>query len=187
MTRPSLFLLVFSLGIHAASAQALENGDFSKGKAGWLGSGQVVYLKADGTVSPAKVPDAELVMQVALRPTQWTWIKQSLHPHAADHDVAGKVTLKASADFAPMAESRDYSKVDFQEGGGYVWSADVWPKCDLLVKLQDTTWYYQPKSLKPYGEWKTVKFSFPNLSSRNRSLTLALPPGKGSVFFKSVE
>ena len=187
MIRIALGLFLTTLGLHSVSAQALENGDFSKGKAGWTGTGQVVYLKADGSVAPTETPGAERVMQITLRPTQWTWIKQSLHPRAADTAVAAEISVMASADFAPAAESREYTKVDFKEGGGYLWSAEVWPKCDLLPRLQDSTWYYQPKSLKPYGEWKTLKVNFPNLSSRNRSLTLALPPGKGSVFFKSVE
>jgi len=187
MIRTSLLFVLLALGIPSAPAQALSNGDFSKGKAGWQGSGQVVWLKADGTVSPTEVAGADRVLEVPLRSTQWTWIKQLLHPLAVDKAVAAKITVRASADFAPAAESREYTKVDFREGGGYVWSAEVWPKCDLLPRLQDATWYYQPKSLKPYGSWKTVSVSFPNLTSRNRSFTLALPPGKGSVFFKSIE
>ena len=97
------------------------------------------------------------------------------------------ITVRAMPDFAPLAESRDYSKEDFKEGGEYVWSAEVWPKCQMLVRVQDTTWYYRPLSLKPFATWKTFKLDFPKLSSRTRSVTLALPPGSGSVLLKAAK
>jgi hypothetical protein len=44
--------LVLAGGATAVFADGLENGDFSKGKSKWMGDGQVLYLKPDGTMSP---------------------------------------------------------------------------------------------------------------------------------------
>lgn len=167
--------------------QTLENGDFAKGKAGWTGDGKVVYLSADGKIEEKESPKSERVMQIELKHNRWTSLKQSLHPKTKDTSVSVTLEVKAMPDFKPAAESREYSPVDFKEGGSYVWSAEVSPKCDLLVRLQDTTWYYRPLSLKPYDTWKTSTQEFPSLKSQSRSVTLAFPPGTGSVLVKSVK
>jgi len=178
----SLLICVASL-----SAQTLENGDFAKDKAGWLGDGKIVYLGSDGKISDLESPSSQKALQVELKKNRWTYVKQSLHPKVKDNTVSVAITVKALPDFQPLEESRDYSKEDFKEGGSYAWSAEVWPKCQLLVRVQDTTWYYRPFSLKPLDTWKTFKMTFENLSSRTRSVTVALPPGTGSVLLKEIK
>ncbi len=144
-------MIAFSL----PPAQTLQNGDFTKGKAGWMGDGNVVYVDTAGKVDAKESPGSERVLQIELKSGRWTFIKQSLHPLAKDNTLSASFAAKALPDFEPAPESRDYTRVDFREGGSYVWSAEVWPKCDLLVRVQDSTWYYRPLSLKPVDAWKT--------------------------------
>src|SRR5205823_6294329 len=146
---------------------------FAKGKAGWTGDGKIVYLKADGKIEEKESPNSERVVQIELKDNRWTFLKQSLHPKTKDTSVTVSFSIKALPDFKPAAESREYSAVDFKEGGSYVWSAEVSPKCDLLIRVQDTTWYYRLLSLQPLDQWKTATQDFPNLKSRNRSVTIA--------------
>ena len=184
------FRLIFSLFavfLTQAYSQTIKNGDFAKGKSSWLGDGKLVYLSADGKIADTETPGAEKVLQIELKKTKWSTINQSLFPLAKDDALSVSIMVKAQSDFAPLDESHEYSKVDFQEGGSYVWSAEVAPKCDFLVRVHDSTWYYRPVTLKPVDTWKTLNLNFKNLKARNRSLTIALPPGSGTVLIKYVK
>lgn len=179
-----LATVILGLTVCFLNAQEINNADFSRGKAGWLGDGKAVYINPDGTVSATESPDSTPVIQIELSKNDWREIKQKLHAKSDETQIALSVQIMAGPDFKRLDTSRKYSDVDFGEGGGYVWSALVFPKCDFLIRVQDDTWYYRPFSLSPLGTWKTFHASFPKLKARQREIALLFPPGEGSVLVK---
>lgn len=184
-----LAILNLSLAATAAFAfaQPLKNTDFSRGTGGWTGDAVVVFIGPDDTIVPAGTPGSAPALRFDLRPNRWTTLKQTLLPRANEKSISASFAVKALPTFQRAPESRAYSAVDFREGGGYGWSAEVWPKCDLLVRVKDGGWSYRPLSLQPVDTWKTFAIEFPNLTTRNRSFLLAFPPGTGSVLVKDLK
>ena len=168
-------------------AQEIRNGDFTKGASDWMGDGRLVYLDASDKVLSQPEAGATPAFQVHLKSSQWAIVKQNLHPSSKESVVRARIEIMASPDFQPVEKSRTYSPVDFREGGGYVWSAEVFPKCDLLVTVKDSTYYYRLFSLQPPGSWKTFTVDFQNLTSRSRCFSLAFPPGTGTLWIKRIQ
>jgi len=175
---------VLGMFLNGAGAQEINNADFSRGKAGWLGDGKVVYFDASGGVSDTESPGAVCGLKIELSRNAWREIHQSLRPKQKETDIRFAIQVMAEPSFKRLAESKEYSDVDFGEGGGYVWSALVYPKCDFLVRVHDDTWYYRPRSLAPLGTWKMFSEDFPKLKARQREIALLFPPGEGTVYVK---
>ncbi len=179
------WLLGWSCG--ALFSQEIRNGDFSKGASDWMGDGRLIYLDASNKVLSQPEAGATPVLQVQLKSSQWAVVKQNLHPSSKESAVRASIEIMASPDFQPLEKSRAYSPVDFKEGGSYTWSAEVFPKCDLLVTVKDSTYYYRLFSLQPTGSWKTFQIDFQNLTTRSRGFSLAFPPGTGTLWIKSIK
>ena len=186
MTISNLFLVtLFGCALPIASAQQIENADFSKGKTGWTGDGKAVFIDEKGEVSDTAKPGATPALRIELSKAAWKGIKQKLRPKANDSQIQLELQVKADAAFKRAPESREYSTtVDFREGGQYTWSGDVHPKCDILIRVKDETWQYRPMSLTPIDTWKTVTQSFAGLKGRQREIELLFPPGEGVVYLK---
>jgi hypothetical protein len=175
-----------ALGVSLAglNAQEIKNADFSQGKAGWQGPGTVVYFDAAGQVSETASPGAVPGLKFELNKNSWREIKQSLRSKPKETDISISVQVMADPSFQRLEKSKDYSDVDFGEGGGYVWSALVYPECDFLIRVKDGSWFYRPLSLKPAGTWKTFTADFPKLKTSAREIALLFPPGEGTVYIK---
>ncbi len=186
MTKASLVLAATILGLFLSNlpAQEVDNPDFAKGKTGWQGDGKVVYFAADGSISETASPGATQGLKIDLSKNAWREVHQSLRPKQKDTEIQYSVQVMAEPSFVRLPESREYSDVDFQQGGGYIWSALVYPKCDFLLRVRDDTWYYRPRSLTPLGTWKTITENFPKLKARQREIALLFPPGEGTVYVK---
>lgn len=177
-------MAVLGISLAGLNAQEINNADFSRGKAGWQGDGKVVYFDATGQVSETATPGSVPGLKFELSRNQWREIKQSLRPKTKETDVFISVQVMADPSFKRLEKSKDFSDVDFGEGGGYVWSALVYPKCDFLIRLKDGGWFYRPFSLKPVGNWKTFTADFPKLEKSTREIALLFPPGEGTVYIK---
>jgi hypothetical protein len=181
LRRILLALTVFCLGpLHA---QEVDNIDFTKGKNDWLGDGKVVYVDASGAISETETPGSTPAIKVELSKTGWRSLKQKLRPKSNETAVKFSLQVKAEADFEPLAASKDYTNEDWKAGGQYVWSAEMYPKCDFLIRLKDDTWYYRPFKL-PAGTWKTFSVDWPGLKARQREIELLFPPGEGTIYIK---
>ncbi len=175
-------ILAFSAS--ASKAQEINNADFSRGKAGWQGDGKVVYFDAAGQVSETATPGSVPGLKFELNKNSWREIKQSLRAKPKETDVSISVQVMADPAFKRLEKSKDFSNVDFGEGGGFVWSALVYPECDFLIRVKDGSWFYRPLSLKPTGTWKTFTADFPKLEKSSREIALLFPPGEGTVYIK---
>ena len=184
--KPSRTAIVAALGLSLAglNAQEINNADFSHGKAGWQGDGKAVYFDAAGQVSEIPTPGSVPGLKFELNKNSWKQIKQSLRAKPKETDVSISVQVMADTSFKRVEKSREFSKVDFGEGGGYVWSALVYPECDFLIRVKDGSWFYRPLSLKPAGTWKTLTADFPKLEKSTREIALLFPPGEGTVYIK---
>lgn len=176
--------VALGLSLAGSNAQEITNADFSRGKAGWQGDGKVVYFDATGQVSETATPGSVPGLKFELSKNSWREIKQSLRAKPKETDVSISVQVMADPAFKRLEKSKDFSNVDFGEGGGYVWSALVYPECDFLIRVKDGSWFYRPLSLKPAGTWKTFTADFPKLDKSNREIALLFPPGEGTVYIK---
>lgn len=181
-TRTIAFTLALSLA--GLNAQTIDNADFSLGKRGWLGDGKAVYFNSDGSVSETSSPGAVPGLKIELSKNSWREIKQSLRAKLDETAIAISIQVMADPTFKRAEKSKDYSNVDFGEGGGYVWSALVYPECDFLIRVKDGSWFYRPLSLQPVGTWKNFSADFQKLSNRTREIALLFPPGEGTVYLK---
>lgn len=180
-----LTMAVLGLSLSGLIAQQVDNANFEKGKSGWLGDGKVVYINANDEISETPKPDFVPCLKVELSRNDWKEVKQTFRAKSTETDIQFSIKVKASPDFQRLPESKDYTKdIDFEEGGQYVWSALVSPKCDFLIRVQDSGWFYRPFSLSPAGTWKTFSADFPKLKASKRELALLLPPGTGFVYIK---
>ena len=164
-------------------AQEVDNINFAKGKTGWLGDGKEVYVDAAGAVSETQTPGSTPAIKIELSKNSWKSLTQKLRPKSKETDIKFAISVKADTDYVPLAESKEYSNSDWKMGGEYVWSAEVYPKCDFLVRVKDETWYYRPVKLVP-GTWKKCSVNFPGLKGRQREVELLFPPGEGTVYLK---
>lgn len=185
MKRTKLILsAILGISISGLHAQEVENADFSKGKSKWLGDGKVVYFDSAGAISETPGADKVAGLKIELSKNAWRQIHQTLRAKPTETETG--ITLQVMADpaFKRLEESKEYSNVDFGEGGSYVWSALVFPKCDFLIRVHDGSWYYRPLSLFPAGEWKLFSATFPKLKTQQREIALLFPPGEGTVYLK---
>lgn len=171
------------LSLAASQAQEVDNIDFAKGKTGWLGDGKEVYIDAAGAVSETQTPGSTPAIKIELSKNSWKSLKQKLRPKSKETEIKFSIQVKADTDFAPLAESKEYTNADWKMGGEYVWSAEMYPKCDFLVRVKDETWYYRPIKLVP-GTWKKSSVNFAGLKGRQREVELLFPPGEGTIYLK---
>jgi hypothetical protein len=175
---------ILGLSLSGLLAQEIDNPDFSHGKAGWQGDGKAVFFDSAGAVSETASPGSVPGLMIELNRNAWREIRQTVRPKQKESEIRFSVQVMADPAFKRLAESKKFSDVDFGEGGGYVWSALVFPKCDFLIRVHDDGWFYRPFSLMPAGTWKAFSADFPKLKTRQREIALLFPPGEGTVYLK---
>jgi hypothetical protein len=166
----------------------LQNGDFSQAKAHWAGPGDVIYTDASGTPVDGKDGAAGRYVEIKLRRDQWVILEQKLLPAKDTAPLKVAFELQALPDYAPAAESHEYSTeaVDWHMGGWYVWSALVFPKADFVARLTDNSWHYAPRKLAADGQWHPFSIAFDDLKQKDHTLAFTFPPGDGTVRLRNV-
>lgn len=175
------------------SAKDFENGDFATGKTGWLGSGSVVNMKADGTVSATKEPETTPAVQINLTKGQFKDISQRFTTEPGTAGLNVEVVYKVSPDFKfndkATSISKDYT---WPPESIYYWNTVVFPKVGLSVRLDNpgcTTGshsYYLARVVP--GDWQTLKFRWENVGEKKDvTLSVLAGPGDGTLWVKSVK
>ena len=167
-------LLAFFIAFTLQAEEVAENGDFAKGLTHWSSEG--------------KVEPGNNVLLITLNERKWTLVEQDIklskEPPSA---FTLKVELAAGADFKPAEKSKKYAEEDFAMGGSYGWSARIFPRADFLIQFSNSGgWEYRPVQLKADGSSTTVVKKFEKLKEKKGTLTLAFPPGAGTVVLKLV-
>ena len=195
-------------GATKSVANGLDNGDFARGKSKWLGEGQIVYLKPDGSISaiddskpnsflkPAdqqsaadEKPKTTPIIEFKLHSGQFVELAQKFQTEAGTAGMNVQVVYKGSSDFKLNDKAMPFTKsITWGPGSTWYWTAVVFPKVDLFFRLDKRDGhYYKLESVKPGSDWETAKFHWDNIAE-NQDVTLAIlaPPGHGSLWVKSV-
>ena len=209
-----MFLLVLVFSSTSLSAISLQNGDFSRGKALWLGAGSLVYRKTDGTTEAAPdqavdgvpltttaPPDETLMWEIPLSPSQFRSISQTFNLSSPTDHIDVTIIGCASADFKALDHFRLYSP-------RHEWNSETptiidridYPKADLFLRFDEvnygsyifdfrtyfnTRYSYSTATLGP--DLQTIKMSFKVANPKiPLVINIFVPPGEGSVFIKSV-
>ena len=199
--------MAFIHGTTKAFADGLENGDFSKGKAKWTGEGQVVFLKPDGSISPTddsksdsalkpadpgaagQKPKNTPIMEIKLRTGQFADLSQKFRTGKGAGALNVEVVYKGSPDFKLNDKATGFTKgITWGPGSFWYWSAVVYPKVDLCMRLDKRDGHcYRLEAVKPGEEWQSAKFRWENVGeNQDVNFLIVAPPGKGSQWVKSV-
>jgi len=181
--------ILLALFTTAALAKDFENGDFAKGKNGWLGDGKVVYLDAAGAASETQTPGSIPAVAIDLSKTQFKEITQKFETPEGTGALTVEVTYKASPDFKLNDKSSKFTKDNsWSPGTTWYWSGLVFPKVDLCIRLDKPDGYsYRLSSVQPGSDWKTLHFRWDNVGSKKDvKLSVIVPPGDGMFYLRSV-
>jgi hypothetical protein len=199
--------LVLAGGTTPSFAEGLENGDFSKGKSHWMGDGQAVFLKPDGTISPTDdsklsslplptgTPGAVLtsktipMIEIKLKTTQFADLFQKFKTAKVMDAMTAEVTFKGSADFALNDKATVFDRdITWGPGSMWYWTALVHPKIDLMMRLDKKDNYmYKLQAVKPGGDWQKMKVTWKDVGGAQEvNFHVLVTPGHGSLYVKSV-
>jgi hypothetical protein len=196
-------------------ADGLENGDFAKGKSKWLGDGQVVFLKPDGSISPtddsklgSSFPSSNLpsnlpftpspadqkakstsLIEMKLRSAQFAELSQKFRTPKGAAVLDVQVVYKGSPDFKLNDKATVFTKENtWGPGSTWYWTAVVFPKVDLCFRMDKRDGHsYRLAAVKPGGDWQTMKYRWENVGeNQDVNFLLLAAPGHGSVWIKSV-
>lgn len=183
---PTLSLaLVLTVGVSHAE-ELIKNGDFTAGKSGWSGNGQIVHLNAEGK-EVEKESAGKPVMAVALSKSAFTDISQRIRTGRDASTLRATVTVSASEDFWMDASSNRFSDVNWKPGSTYYWSAWVNPKAPIVLAVKAPQNLYRMGDLSAGERGKTLSADW-DLGNKGTSgqLTIIFPPGDGTVYVHAV-
>ena len=155
----------------------LQNGDFSKGDSMWEGDG-----KPDPSVGKALV--------IPLNNYSWTKISQDFKGDKATDTIL--IRYKLSPDISVSAKPEDYANIGdhvrFEDYQGY--GTIEFPVGCFLVWIGDLTNHasrYERFPIRPTNDVQTIDHTFPSGATlADKMITLAFPPGTGSVILLSI-
>jgi hypothetical protein len=173
------FLLLASL-IRLEADEMLKNGDFSEGLNQWNGDGGDV-----AQIAPDLAPRGLIIN---LSAQDWTKAVQEFRPIGTDFSCT--IIYKLTADTQFSTDQKDYQNVPGHIGYT-LWKPFRIPQGDWMMMLCDfgnsvTGAYYPIKPKMGADGTATFQANLIGLSSREaKTLTLAFPPGQGSVIILS--
>lgn len=181
--------LFFALSSSPLVAKDFGNGNFVEERKDWQGDGKIVYLKADGTMSPTKVPDATPVLEMTLNKTQPRELTQKFSTEEGAGALNIEVVYKGSPDFKLNDKATKFTKGNtWSAGSTMYWTGYVIPKCDLVIRVDHPGGYaYYLAKVDPGADWKTLRVRFDDIGEKKDvKLNVIAAPGDGSLFVKSV-
>jgi hypothetical protein len=193
MTRLTISSLLFSLVVLALPTRAdddnwIQNGDFITGIDHWYGGGRSPADFANDNPLQGADPFTSKGLIVPLH--QSTWIKVAQDFKGKQSDGTLTVTYKVSKDFAFSDKPDDY--VNMPDKIGYdAWKAFNTSPGTWVVFLSDfgaNKGYYYPLQPKLGStDPQTYKARIVGMTPwANKTITLAFPPGAGTLVILSV-
>jgi len=176
-----------------ANAGYLKNADLKAGWASWHGSGEIAFLKADGTEGAEGDPDVTPVIKVVLSHGQSREVSQEYEVRDQPSHLTLKVQVFASSDFKRSVNKNDYTPVgplhESAWRGNFYWPDVVIPNSDFWIRGKSSGEYnfmYTPQDLQPRA-WTTVKSQNWQLLSPLTTgiVNFCVPPGTGTVYLKN--
>ena len=185
----TLLVLLLAIPLRAQSGDNwIENGDFADGIDHWYGGGRSPADFANDNPLSANDPLTSKGLIMPLRPESWTKVAQDFKGKVSNGILT--ISFKVSPDFAFSSKPEDY--VNMTDKIGYEgWKALNSPPGAWMLLLSDFgslkgfTAPIVPKAGN--GDVQTWRASIKGLTPyENKTITLAFPPGKGTVVVLSV-
>jgi hypothetical protein len=146
-------------------------------------------LKPGDSQSPDQKAKVTQIVEMKLHSGQPAELSQKFKTGKITGGLNVELVYKASPDFKLNDKAISFTKgITWQAGSTWYWTAVVFPKVDLFVRLDKRDGHcYKLLSAPPGGNWQTAKFQWENISE-NQDVTLMIvaPPGHGSLWVKSV-
>ena len=173
-------LLILACALPLQADEALKNGDFSEGINQWSGDVEDVAQAAPDLASKG--------MLIKLDSNEWTKAVQEFIPIGTDFDFSITYKLSAGAQFSD--NKHDYQNVPAHLGYG-LWKKFRIPRGNWMMMISDLgdtiKGTYFPIKPGTGTEAQTVQFKVLGLENREqKTITLAFPPGHGSVIILNV-
>jgi hypothetical protein len=174
-------LLLASTGVGAAD-EYLKNADFKKGKSKWLGDGDLVFLKPDGTEGGEEDPGATPVLKLKLKKSESNLLFQEFRTKDKPKTLQVSVEIKASDDFKRLEESELYTQT-WKAGSTMYWTGVEISPVDFWIRV-GPGWLY--KLAKAKKDWQKVEGRWENvMESDERLLYFCVPPGEGALYLRN--
>ena len=167
----------------------IQNGNFADGTTHWHGDGRTpADLAAD---NPLATPDPSLSkgMIIPLKATQWTKIAQDVNIKSPDAQLT--ITFQFSPGLTFSNKPDDYTGVPAHLGWG--WKPFSGPPGAWMIDITDsegihgTHGFVNPDPKAKPGAPETYRTNMSKLyTGSGTALTLAFPPGTGTVTILSV-
>lgn len=170
----------------------LKNADLKAGWTSWHGSGEIAFLKADGTEGAEGDPDVTPVIKVMLSHGQSREVYQEYEVRDKPSNLTLRVEVFASSDFKRSTNKNDYTSVGPLHANAwrtpFSWPDIVIPNSDFWIRGGPAASYnlmYIPQDLQP-GAWTTVGSTWQLLDTpTTRIIYFCVPPGTGTVYLKN--
>ena len=170
----------------------LKNADLKAGWTSWHGSGEIAFLKADGTEGAEGDPDVTPVIKVMLSHGQSREVYQEYEVHDKPSNLTLRVEVFASSDFKRSTNKNDYTPVGPLHASAwrtnFYWNEIAIPNSDFWIRgmVSDSSFMYTPQDLQP-GAWTTVESQNWQLLSTLTTgiIYFCVPPGTGTVYLKN--
>jgi hypothetical protein len=178
--------LVFLLAIPLRAQSGdnwIQNGDFADGINHWYGGGRSPADFANDNPLSSNDPLTSKGLIIPLRPGSWTKVAQDFKGKVSDGILT--ITFKVSKDFAFSTKPEDY--VNMTDKIGYDgWKALNSPPGSWMLLLTDFgshKGFTAPIAPKPgIGDVQTWRAGIKGMTPfENKTITLAFPPGNGTL------
>ncbi len=186
MRIPTLALILTCVSLLHAD-EVLQNTDFADGGNHWQGDGRTPpdYAKDNPIAATDAFTSKGLIIQ--LKPDRWTKVVQDFKGNKDTHYLL-LVTYKFAPDVTFSSKPEDYANIPdhVRFEGSESWSPFEIPTGQFFVTVDDIddTKGYWEKVTPKFGSTETQKYNDPGLPmspDSNKMVTVAFPPGKGTI------
>jgi hypothetical protein len=185
----TLLVLLLAIPLRAQSGDNwIQNGDFADGIDHWYGGGRSPADFANDNPLSANDPLTSKGLIMPLRPGSWSKVAQDFKGKVSDGVLT--ITYKVSKDFAFSSKPEDYQNMPDKIGYDG-WRAFDTPPGKWVVFLSDFGsnhgTYYELEPKLGTDEVQTYRARIKGMTPyENKTITLAFPPGAGTLVVLSV-
>jgi len=185
----TLFALLLVIPLRAQdNSNWIQNGDFADGINHWYGGGRSPADYANDNPLAGNDPLTSKGLIMPLRTESWTKVAQDFKGKVADGVLT--VTYKISKDFAFSTKPEDYKNMPDKIGYDG-WKAFDTPAGSWIIFLSDFGSnhgsYYELAPKIGSDEVQTYRARIKGMTPyENKTITLAFPPGAGTIVILSV-
>ncbi len=155
----------------------------------WHGSGDLAFLKEDGTEGSQDDKDVTPVIKMTLTHGRSREVYQDFEARDKPAHLKFEVSVYASSDFKRSAFKNDYTDEAYiKNHTEFFWWYVIVPEADFWIRGGtggNSSFMYTEQKLTP-GAWTTVKSEWDTYDQlEERSVNFCTPPGEGTIYLKN--